>query len=499
MNENEKLETITVMQSTPLFSVFRAIILILAGLLVYTCARNPVTGKSQIMLISEEQEIKMGESYDPQVVSEMGTYSDEKIQQFIAEKGQAMAKISHRPNLPWTFRVVDSPVVNAFAVPGGYVYFTRGILAHFNNEAQFAGVLGHEIGHVTARHTASQQSKQTLAQVGLVAGMIASPRAAQMFGDMAGQAMQLLFLKFSRDDESQSDQLGVEYSSKIGYNSHEMADFFRTLSRLSAQSGQIIPDFLSTHPNPDNRYERVHELTNQWQTKLSLNPANLKVGRESYLRLIDGIVYGEDPRQGYEENNVFYHPELKFQFPVPSDWVLKNSSSQVLMMTQDQKALMVLQLGQGASPRDAAETFLQKNELQATSSQETTINGNPAYVVLAKASDQQGTSYSLLNTFIKYNDIIYHFLGYTYEQSYGTYEPSFRQAMQGFKALSDPAKINVQPERIRVKTITRATTLSAALRDLGTPDNRMEELAILNGMELNDQLAAGTMIKVVGK
>ncbi len=489
------------MKRTILFPLLKLTILVIVALIVHTCARNPVTGKSELMLISEDQEIAMGQSYDPQVIAEMGDYNDARIQQFINEKGQAMARISHRPNLPWSFKVVDSPVVNAFAVPGGYVYFTRGILAHFNNEAQFAGVLGHEIGHVTARHTASQQSKQTLAQVGLIAGMVAVPRAAQMFGDLAGQAMQLLFLKFSRDNESQSDQLGVEYSSKVGYNAYEMADFFRTLSRLSAQSGQVIPDFLSTHPNPDNRYENVRQLSNQWQSKLNLNPASLKIGRESYLRLIEGMVYGEDPRQGYVQNGVFYHPELRFQFPIPYGWIEKNTHSQVLMAPNEEnpKAIMVLQIAQGNSPREAAQAFVQNSELNVVDSRENYVNGNPAFMVLCSTSDQQGNSLSILSTFIQYGGLIYHFLGYTYQQFYQTYERSFLQPMQGFSALSDPSKINVTPERLRIQTLSRNSTLSNALRSFGMPESRFEELAILNGMQLGDQLPAGTMIKVVGK
>jgi predicted Zn-dependent protease len=145
---------------------------------IQSCAVNPVTGKKEISFISEQQEIQMGQSYDPQVVAEFGIYDNPAMQQFLTEKGMAMARKSHRPNLPWSFKLVDSPVVNAFAVPGGFVYFTRGIMAHFNNEAQFAGVLGHEIGHVTARHTVQQQSKQTLAQIGLIGGMVLSPEIA---------------------------------------------------------------------------------------------------------------------------------------------------------------------------------------------------------------------------------------------------------------------------------------------------------------------------------
>jgi predicted Zn-dependent protease len=143
--------------------------------LFHSCAVNPVTGRRDFMLMSTEQEIAMGKQSDPEIKSFFGIYEDEKLQRFIQEKGQQMAAVSHRKDLKYEFKIVDSPVVNAFAVPGGYVYFTRGIMAHFNNEAEFAGVLGHEIGHITARHSAKQYSNAMLAQVGLAAGMILSP------------------------------------------------------------------------------------------------------------------------------------------------------------------------------------------------------------------------------------------------------------------------------------------------------------------------------------
>ena len=318
-------------------------LLFIAGILLlgYSCAVNPVTGKKELMLMSEEQEKALGLQSDPSIIASFGLYQDDEIQAFVQEKGAQMGKISHRPSLDYQFRVLDSPVVNAFAVPGGFIYFTRGILAHFNNQAEFAGVLGHEIGHVTARHSASQQSKAMLAQVGLIAGMVVSEDFRNYAG-AAQQGLQLLFLKYGRDDESQSDRLGVEYSTKIGYNAHEMADFFGTLNRLSEQAGQRIPTFMSTHPDPLDRYGKVHQEADKWQKKY--NPNELKVNREGYLQMIDGLVYGEDPRQGFVENNVFYHPELKFQYPVPSGWQTQNSPQQVLHAPEGGKGIIFFTL-----------------------------------------------------------------------------------------------------------------------------------------------------------
>ncbi|MCE3282521.1 MAG: peptidase [Chitinophagaceae bacterium] len=223
----------------------------------------------------------MGQEADPQIIAQFGLYEDTALQNFINQKGKQMAAISHRPNLDYHFRVVDSEVLNAFAVPGGYVYFTRGIMAHFNNEAEFAGVLGHEIGHITARHSVIQQRNQLLGQVGIIAGVIINPELGR-FAEVASQGLGLMFLKFGRDDERQSDQLGVEYSSKIGYDAKEMADFFITLERKSGSASTELPEFLSTHPNPGDRHIAVGEAADKWQQDLKLtNPA---VNRNPYLR-----------------------------------------------------------------------------------------------------------------------------------------------------------------------------------------------------------------------
>ncbi|MCA1759346.1 MAG: M48 family metalloprotease, partial [Bacteroidales bacterium] len=297
----------------PIKGLAKIILVFTAILIVPSCAVNPVTGKKQLMLMSEAQEIEMGRQYDPQVISTFGQYQNEQLLQFIQTKGEEMGKLSHRPNLQYHFRILDTPVLNAFAVPGGYIYFTRGILAQFNNEAELIGVLGHEMGHITARHTVSSQSKQQLGQLILVGGMIASEEFRE-FAGYAMQGMQLLFLKFSRDNERESDWIGVEYASKIQYDAQKMAEFFKVLNKTNTASDHGgIPTFLSTHPDPGDRYTAVTQQAEMW--KDSLKYTNWLVNENSYLQMIDGMVYGEDPRQGYVDSNVFYHPEMKFRFP----------------------------------------------------------------------------------------------------------------------------------------------------------------------------------------
>ena len=477
-------------------SSFLALIFILS---IFACSRNPVTGKKELMLMSESQEKNLGLQSDPSIVASYGLYEDDKMQAFINTKGKQMGKISHRPNLDYQFKILDSPVVNAFAVPGGYIYFTRGIMAHFNNEAEFAGVLGHEIGHVTARHSASQYSKGMLAQVGLIAGIIVSKDFAQ-YANVASQGLQLLFLKFGRDDESQSDQLGVEYSTKIGYDAHEMADFFKTLDRMREGTGaEELPTFMSTHPDPADRFNKVHAAASKWQE--GKNKSQLKVNRASYLRMIDGIIYGEDPKQGYVENNNFYHPELKFQYPIPARWKVINTPQQVQMAPSDNKALMVLALGQGKSLEEAAEAVVSQYKLKTQRSNRTQVNGLSALEVLADQQDPNNPQnvVRILMYFIEYNGLIYKFMGMAHTNDFGRYQPKFERTMKGFKTLTDPSKINVKPERIKIEAVKSNGTLSSALQSFNMPSTRFNELAILNGMELNEQVKQGTLIKTIKK
>ena len=447
--------------------------------------------------MSEGQEIALGAESDPGVIAYFGLYPDDKMQAFINEKGKQMAGISHRPNLDYKFRVLDSPVVNAFAVPGGYVYFTRGIMANFNNEAEFAGVLGHEIGHITARHSARQQTTQILLQVGLIAGMVVSKDFAQ-FADEASQSLGLLMLKFSRDHESQSDKLGVEYSTKIGYDAHEMADFFNTLKRMSEKSGQSIPTFLSTHPDPGDRYNKVHQYASQWQQNAQYT--NLKVNTDSYLHMIDGLVYGEDPRQGYVENDVFYHPELKFRYPIPRGWKTVNTPQQVQMAQPDGKALIILTVAQGANLDEAAKNVLEQYKITLIKSQKVRVNGLPAIAMTAQqVNEQTNSTIRVLAYLIEYNGMIYNFLGVSDANDFNQYQPLFSNTMVNFRKLTDPGKLNIQPERILIKTVKRDGSLEQVLSSFGVPANRLKELAIVNGMQLNERLSQGTLIKVVGQ
>ncbi len=472
--------------------------------LLHSCAVNPVTGKRQLMLVSETQELAMGKQYNPQVVATMGLYQDDKLQAFIDKKGNEMARISHRPNLSYKFQIVDSPVVNAFAVPGGYVYFTRGIMAHFNSEAEFMGVLGHELGHITARHSVAQQSKQTLYSGVFIGAMILVPEV-QEFGDIGMQGLQMLFLQHSRNHESQSDKLGVEYSTKVGYDAREMADFFKVLKRLQLRDNPNgIPTYLSTHPDPANRYQAVKADAERLQK--TLHNKNLKINRNSYLRMIDGIVFGEDPRQGYVENGVFYHPELKFQYPVPSGWQLQNSPQQVQMAPKGKgaKGMLSFTLAGKGELNSVAQKNLEQMKLQSKESKKLTINGLPALSVVSAQMEksQKGKAVEkirVLSTYIKYGETVYVFYGVATPDAFSAYYPTFENTMKSFARLTDASKLNKKPDRIRIKTVPYTTTVEKALRAFGVPQKDLNNIAILNNMSLNDEIKKGTLLKVVRK
>jgi len=368
----------------------------------------------------------------------------------------------------------------------------------------FISLLGHEIGHITARHSASQMSKQQLYGGLFVIGMIVSEEFRQ-FGEAAQQGLGMLFLKFGRDDESQSDELGVEYSTKVGYDAHEMANFFAVLRNLQAQAGVSIPDWASTHPDPADRYNKVHQLADKYQAEL--NRSNLKINRDQYLTMIDGIIYGEDPRQGYVENNNFYHPELKFQFPVPDNWQINNTPQMVQMAEKNGKAIMMLRLSNAKTLQEAAQAAAQEYNLAVVENANVNVNGNNAIAMISdvkqnqqqqqQQQQQQAPSLRVLSYFIEYNGLIYQMHGVAQQADFNTFYNTFSNTMTNFRTLYDPNKINRQPRKVKIQTVTAPTTFGQALARFGQTEKDFESLSILNNLALDAQLPAGTKIKTL--
>ncbi len=469
------------------------LVILPVAVLVASCARDYVTGKRTISLMSESKEIELGRKADPEIVAQFGIYDDPKLAAFVDSVGQKLVRVSHRPTLKFTFRLLDSPVVNAFALPGGYVYFTRGIMAYFNTEAEMAGVMGHEIGHVAARHGAEQYTKAQLAGVGLALGSVLSPTIYRL-SDLAQTGLGLLFLKFSRDDESEADRLGVEYSTRAGYDARSMAHFFETINRLSQKSGNNIPTFLSTHPNPVDREKTVAALSAEWQKKVPGPKGG--TNRARYLHRIDGIVFGEDPRQGFVEGGYFYHPDLKFQFLVPSEWQTVNQPTQVQMVSPKKDAIIEFTLAKGASAQLAAESFVASSGATVKSSKKTKVNGMPAVMMVSDVQSQR-SSLRVMSTFIEKDNKIYVFHGFTTPGNFDKVVATFEQVMRSFDRLRNKAALKKQPRRVRIKKVDRPGTLEEVLRRFGVKEDELKEMAVLNGMRLEDKVNRGELLKVV--
>ncbi|HEX6941037.1 MAG TPA: M48 family metalloprotease [Longimicrobiales bacterium] len=473
------------------FEQMRRILPVLA-LAAGACAVNPATGERQLSLVSEAEEIRMGREYDQQIVAEMGLYPDAELQAYVQELGARLAAKSERPDLPWTFRVVDDPVVNAFALPGGFIYITRGILAHLGSEAELAAVIGHEIGHVTARHSVNQMSRAMLAQVGLGAASVFVPQVAD-YSQVASAALGLLFLKYGRDDERQSDDLGLRYMRAAGYDPREMPGVFAMLGRVSAAAGGgRTPEWLSTHPDPENRFERI-------SAQVAALPQDFRgtvVGRDDYVRRLDGLVFGDDPRQGFFRDGEFLHPELRFRMRFPDGWKTANQRQAVLAASPAQDAVMQLTLVEAASPQAAARAFAAKDGIRSSAPEPRRINGLPAATLTFTTATQDGQMLQGAAAFIEHDGRIYQVLGYAARGRWADYAAELRRAAGSFRPLDDPELLDVEPMRIRVVRLERAMTVEEFARRYPGPVT-VEQLALINGVEPGARLEAGRLVKRV--
>ncbi len=472
---------------------FGLVAVCLAAAAAAGCATNPVTGKSQLALMSEGQEIALGREADREIVASYGLYPDEALQQYVQQLGGRLAAATERPSLPWTFRVVDDASVNAFALPGGFIYVTRGILAHLNSEAELVSVLGHEIGHVTARHSVSQVSKQQLAQVGLVAGMILSPQVAR-FGGLAQTGLGLLFLKYGRNDESQADQLGLKYMLAGGYDPREMADVFRTLAAVSAQGGGgRLPQWLSSHPDPENR--------EAWATRtvaeLNRDLSGLAVNRTPYLTRLDGLTFGENPREGFFEGSLFRHPDLAFRLRFPEGWKGANEKQAVGAISPEQDALVVLQLASARTARDAASAFFGREGVGRGETWRREIGGFPAVSSTFQLASGQEVLEGLI-AWVEYGGRVYQLAGYAPQARWPARARTVAQSLATFERETDAVVLAVQPRRLSLVELSQPATMAALLREYPSTVSPAI-VALVNGFGETATLPAGERFKrIVG-
>jgi predicted Zn-dependent protease len=468
----------------------RPVVPVLALALLAACATNPATGRRQIMLVSEAQEIEMGRQADQEVASSIGLYPDEAVQRYVADLGASLAQASERPSLPWTFRVVDDAAVNAFALPGGFNYVTRGLMTHLNSEAELASVLGHEIGHVTARHTASSITKSQLATIGLVAGMIVQPELAR-FGDLAQAGLSLLFMRFGRDAERQADDLGLRYMTRREYDPREMVEVFSVLDRLGSESGEgRLPGWLSTHPAPEDRAQRIRAAIDTQRL------TGTRVEDRAYLQRIDGMVFGENPREGFFQGAGFFHPDLRFQLRFPAGWKGQNQKQAVGAISPQEDAIVVLTLAPGTSAEQAANAFLSQQGIRPAAAERTRIGGLPAVSAVFEAISGQ-TAIAGRVAFVEHDGRVYRLLGYTPGQRWRNYERLFADSLSTFAPLTDRRYLDVQPKRLKVVDVSAPTTIESLSRRHGATVSA-QVLGLINHVATGGTVPAGPAKVVVG-
>jgi predicted Zn-dependent protease len=471
---------------------------LVAALLTANCAQNPVTGNPNLVLVSESQEIAIGRREDPKVRQQYGAYGDAALQNYANELGQRLAKAGHRPGIQYQFLVVDSPEVNAFALPGGYIYITRGILAYLNTEAELAAVLGHELGHVTARHSVQQLSAATAASVGASVLQIFVPQVRGVIGDNVVNVLgNALLSGYGREHELEADRLGAEYLARTGYDPQAMVKvvgvlknqelFDAEVAKAEGRQPRAYHGLFASHPDNDTRLQQVvGEAARHKQ-------AEVRVAREEFLRRTDRMVYGDSPSQGISRNNSFYHAEFGLAMRFPAGWRLQNRPQNVVATSPGGEAYIDLRAAgpaQGA-PADVLNKRVQPGSgAKVTSAPigdlpaamvDTTINGRPtrvacvflgktAYLIGAQARTSAGFS-----------------------QFQGEIEAS----IASFHAITEGERALAQPLRLRVITATPGLTFAELARR--SPLGRFAEghLRVINGLYPSGEPTAGEPLKIV--
>ena len=348
-----------------------------AGALLGACVgtTNPVTGETDWTLVDEQRELELGRKAHQALLEEYGYYDDLDLQEYVTRVGQALAAVSHRPELEYRFTVLDSDVVNAFATPG-YVYITRGLLARMDSEAELAGVLGHELGHITARHAARQiGQQQTVGLIQLVLGTVTDSRLLHQAGDLVGTAH---VRGYGRENELEADRLGAEYAARAGYDPEEFLDVFRALKdeeayevRRAAREGRSVRThhgLFATHPDNDLRRREVTREAGKHPVA-----GGGQVRREDFLQRIDGMVFGPSEAQGLVRDDRFYHGALNFTMALPKDWPVRNSTQLAATAPDGHARLRLLMLGRHAGQQACA--FIREHFKHRTRLRERTTDG----------------------------------------------------------------------------------------------------------------------------
>ena len=470
--------------------------------LAAACATNPVTGKKQISLLSEAEELAIGQQQDAEIRREMGVYDDAALQRYVDDIGQELARNSHRPNLPWSFTIVDNPAINAFALPGGYIYVTRGLLAYLDDESELAGVLGHEIGHVTARHAAQAYTRQAQANLGLMVLSIFVP-STQPFTELGATGLGVLFLKHGREAELEADRLGVEYGSGAGYDPTGVPRFLSTLARVSAMSERGVPNWLSTHPDPGSRVTKAGPVVGKF-----VSADAKKVNHDRYLERIQGLTFGDNPKDGVVRGNEFLHPLLRIGVKFPEGWELTNTPDAVMAQEPGTQHYMVLQEveqprlrqasgGQAQSIADAAVTAMRQAGYTVVDGSMQAINGLDAHVGLYRGTAKGAGKVMMRAAHISVGRQLYVVAGFAPEAEFGLVDRDIQAATQTFRQLSVSEASNVRPNRLDFYVVRQGDSWQSIAARQSKGFVNAATLAIMNDREVNAQPQAGERVKIV--
>jgi predicted Zn-dependent protease len=460
------------------------------------CTVNPATGNRDLILVGPGEEKQIGLREHPKILAQFGgVYDDPRAAGYVASIGGKLAAATETPSLGFTFTLLDSPIVNAFALPGGFVYISRGLMALAGDEAELAGVLGHEIGHVVARHSAQRQSRSMLAQLGAgLLGAVAGQESSQLVGTVAG-----LYLRgYSRDQELEADMLGIRYLRRTGYDVNAMATFLERLranSQLQARIAGRSPDevdrydITATHPRTADRVQRA--------VALSGGPSKGRRVQDKYFGAIDGMIFGDGPEQGYILGRRFAHPKLRFEFSVPDGFKLQNRPDQVSAKSKRDKAGIFFN-AETKPFRGRMSSYLSGVWARGTALNDLEpikVNGLDAATGWVRARDGRA-EYRLIA--IRFDSRhIFRFVFVAAPAAMRRLAETFQRTTYSFRRLTPKEASALKPNRLKIATATASDTVAEFSNRMALDDFRQERFMVLNGIRAGEALAARRRIKLV--
>jgi predicted Zn-dependent protease len=478
----------------------QVLILPIVALLAVACSTNPVTGQREFNVVSEAQELQMGREAHQQVVQQFGIYDEKpELNRLVETVGRRIAASSDRPDLPWTFSVLDSPMVNAMALPGGYIYITRGMLERINSEAELAGVLGHEIAHVTARHAAQRISRAQLAQFGMLLGaVVAGPQVLQQYGQLADLALSLLFQRYSRGQETQADLVGTKYMAGAQFNPIGAERMLMTLQRLNKDPESGIDRYFQSHPDPAKRVRDVQRALQELRQTTGRNWE--EPSRNPYLSMLDGIVTANSTENVIIRDNTIYDREHGLIIPVPNGWVASTAPGTMFQMAPRGRSNLSLvaqevpnQQLQGNNAQGAVRNSLQQMGLRYVGSRQAQFGSGQQLPVDAWVGQTQGGQVGVETTQIPHGDHVAVFMFVA---------PNLSRTQSPLGELLSRAVVDagrarsVQAPRMRIGTVRSGETWADLARRATGNARDAEAVANMNGFNVNSRPPAGMTVKL---